>query len=112
MEKIPAVDKATTRSAALKSIDSKLDLGNGMTVVAYDAQIKKVSDKATLYNTTLSTVDNLYNEVLKEINVLNDFSERMLSGVGTAYGKDSNQYEMAGGVRKSEKKKPTKKATK
>ena len=41
MEKIPAIEKANTRSAALKSIDSKLDLGNGLTLVAYDAQIKK-----------------------------------------------------------------------
>lgn len=112
LEKIPAVEKATTRSAGLKSISLTLDLGNGLTVVAYDAQIKKVNDKASAYNTTLSTVDDLYNDVLKEINVLNDLSERMLKGVGTAYGFDSSNYEKAGGVRKSEKKKPAKKATK
>ena len=37
------------------------------------------------------------------------FSSRMLAGVGVQYGKDSNEYEMAGGTRASEikrKKKP------
>ena len=30
----------------------------------------------------------------------------MLTGVGVKYGKDSNEYEKAGGVRTSERKKP------
>ena len=36
--------------------------------------------------------------------------ERMLSAMGDKYGKDSSEYEVAGGTRKSERKKPTKKA--
>lgn len=36
-------------------------------------------------------------------------SERMLAGVAARYGKDSSQYEQAGGVRKSERKRPTRK---
>ncbi|HEX9783868.1 MAG TPA: hypothetical protein VGA56_14190 [Opitutaceae bacterium] len=34
---------------------------------------------------------------------LRDASERMLAAVGVRFGKDSNEYEMAGGVRKSER---------
>jgi hypothetical protein len=34
----------------------------------------------------------------------------MLSGIVTEFGKDSQEYEAAGGVRKSEHKKPTRKA--
>lgn len=33
----------------------------------------------------------------------------MLAGVASKYGKDSNEYEMAGGTRKSEIKRPAKK---
>jgi hypothetical protein len=33
----------------------------------------------------------------------------MLAGVVSKYGRDSNEYEMAGGVRTSERKKPKKK---
>ena len=33
-------------------------------------------------------------------------SEKMLLGVAFEYGKDSAEYEMAGGVRKSQRKRP------
>jgi hypothetical protein len=35
---------------------------------------------------------------------LRDMSERMLTGVATKYGKDSDEYEKAGGVRKRDRK--------
>ena len=35
----------------------------------------------------------------------------MLTGVGVKYGKDSNEYEKAGGVRTSERKKPVRTKT-
>ncbi|BAZ67792.1 hypothetical protein NIES4106_25490 [Fischerella sp. NIES-4106] len=34
---------------------------------------------------------------------MGDISERMLTGVACKYGKDSSEYEMAGGVRKSDR---------
>ncbi|WP_413773948.1 hypothetical protein [Nostoc sp. MG11] len=34
---------------------------------------------------------------------MSTFSEKMLMGIGFKYGKDSREYEMAGGVRKSER---------
>jgi hypothetical protein len=34
---------------------------------------------------------------------LNEMTERMLIGVAFKFGKDSREYEMAGGVRKSER---------
>jgi hypothetical protein len=54
----------------------------------------------------------LYNKFQAEITKLKDWNERMLAGVATAYGKDSSEYEQAGGVRKSERKKPVRKAAK
>ena len=38
-------------------------------------------------------------------------SSQMLSGVKVKYGRDSNEYEMAGGTRLSERKKPKKKGS-
>ncbi len=112
LEKNPTLDKANVRMAGIKSIDPKLDLGKGQTVDNYALQIKKVGDSMNDYNSGLSTLDDLYNKFKAEVTKLRDWNERMLSGVGSAYGKDSSEYEKAGGVRKSEKKKPTKKATK
>jgi hypothetical protein len=58
------------------------------------------------FNTLLSQVDGAYNGFLAEEASLRDLSERMLAGVAAVYGKDSDQYEKAGGVRKSERKRP------
>ena len=46
---------------------------------------------------------------LKSRKSVAEYSNRMLSGVATRFGKDSNEYEAAGGVRKSERKKPQRK---
>jgi hypothetical protein len=40
---------------------------------------------------------------------LKDKSGRMLNGVPAKYWKDSSEYELAGGVRSSERKKPVRK---
>ena len=112
IEKNPTLDKANARLAGLKSIDPKLDLGKGQTNDNYALQIKTTSDSLSDYNSTLSTVDDKYNKFKAEVLKLKDWNERMLIGVGSAYGKDSSEYEKTGGVRKSEKKKPAKKAAK
>lgn len=101
------LEKATTRLSAVKSIDAALDLANGITIPNYEAEIKALATKLELYNTTLSTIDDLYNECIDQIEVLKDWNERVLTGVATKFGKDSSQYEMAGGKRKSERKKRT-----
>jgi hypothetical protein len=62
--------------------------------------------KLQAYNTVLSTIDDLYNGCIGQISVLKDWHERVLSGVAPKFGKKSSQYKMAGGVRKSERKKP------
>lgn len=103
------LEKGITRLAAIKSIDATLDLGNGINAANYEAQVQLVSAKISTYNTALSTIDDLYNECIAQIDQLKDMNERILTGVATKYGKNSSQYEMAGGKRKSERKKSTKK---
>lgn len=41
--------------------------------------------------------------------LIRDYSERILLGVAMKYGKNSDEYEMAGGIRKSERKRPVRK---
>jgi hypothetical protein len=109
LTKVPDLDKGRTRLASIKSIDTALDLGNGITALGYGTQIDLLSTKLNTYNTALSTIDDLYNECIAQIDVVKDWNERVLTGVATKYGKNSSQYEMAGGVKKNERKKPTKK---
>jgi len=42
--------------------------------------------------------------------LLAEWNRRILSAVEAVYGPDSSEYEMVGGKRKSERKKPTKKS--
>ncbi|MEL7495536.1 MAG: hypothetical protein AAGJ95_16450 [Cyanobacteria bacterium J06554_11] len=55
------------------------------------------------YNTLLSEIDEAQNNFKALEKELADMSERMLTGVVTHYGKDSSEYEKAGGTRKSER---------
>jgi len=103
--------KAQSRLAALTSIDPKLDLGNGLTLPGYRQVYQDFRDSLDKYNTVLSTVDDLYNNALSKLDVLKDHNERMLAGIASKYGKNSSQYEQAGGVRKSEHKSTVAKKT-
>lgn len=103
----PAADKATTRAAGLASISPTLDLGNGKTLAAYQAAIADIAapdtGKLAVYNAALSTLDGLLNELQAAEKELNTLSDTMLAAVGVKYGKDSSEYEMAGGTRTSER---------
>ena len=102
------LDKASQRAAGLKSIDPALDLG-GVTLAAFNAQIDKLRADLGAYNTLMSELDTLTNGLKAQEAQLAEYHNRMLSGVATRFGKDSSEYEAAGGVRKSERKKPVRK---
>lgn len=101
---------AQGRANSLASIDPNLDLANGLTLAAYQQKIADVKTQNETYNTELSKVDGLLNVLETNEKVLDDLSTRMLSAVGNKYGKDSTEYEQAGGTRTSERKPPVRKA--
>jgi uncharacterized protein YukE len=100
------LNKARRRMAGLRSIDAALDMGNGLSVDAYNAKADALEKTVDAYNQLLSSLDEQLNIFQKEEKELAEMSDRMLKGVGSVYGLDSNEYEMAGGTRKSEKKRP------
>jgi hypothetical protein len=103
------VEEANVRLASIKSIDPNLSMGNTLNITVFNNKIEETKQALEDYNTALSMADekaNLYREKEKE---LKDLHERMLIGVAAAYGKDSNEYEKAGGTKKSDRKKPERK---
>ena len=102
-------DIAVTRLSAIKSIDAKLDLGNGISVEVYEKFINDLREKLNAYNTMLSQIDAQLNEINEADKELRDYSERLLLGIASKYGKNSNEYEQAGGTKKNERKKTPKK---
>ena len=97
-------EAAKLRLAGLQSIDPLLDLGGGLTVASFKADIEDVDADMNTYNTMLSDVDQVQNRLGTKEGKLNDKSTRMLAAVGARWGKDSDEYEKAGGTRTSERK--------
>ena len=100
---------AQERSADLQAIDPDLDLGNNLTVAAFEAQINKTQASEDTYNGQLAQADAGGNNFRVDEKDLRDMSSQMLSGVKVKFGRDSNEYEMAGGTRLSDRKKKSRK---
>ena len=99
------LDKASTRLAGLRSIGGQ-DFGNGVTSEGFEDAVADTRQKLEDYNQALSASDEKANVLGDSEKALQDFSERVLAGVAAKYGKNSNEYERVGGVRKSERKRP------
>lgn len=103
------LETTQVRAASIKSISATLDLGNGLTVAAFDTAIANLQAKLADYNQALAAIDEKANTLALAEKEVRDLSERMLAGVAARFGKDSSEYEQAGGVRKSERKVPNRK---
>jgi hypothetical protein len=103
------LDSAELRANSLETIDPALDLGSGVTLVKFKQLIADGRAKLSAYNQTLTLADQQGNDVEAAEKAARDFSGRMLAGIAATRGKDSNEYEIAGGTRESERKRPTSK---
>lgn len=104
--------KAEGRLDGSKAINPMLDLGNGLTITAFETVVGEHHDTINMQNTKSSELDELGNKNKRTAQAVKVFSERWLKAVGIKFGFDSDEYEMAGGTRKSERKKPQTKPVK
>ncbi|MCC5610656.1 hypothetical protein LC612_28875 [Nostoc sp. CHAB 5834] len=98
------LSKAEMRLASIKSISATLEVGDNLTVKDYTNKIESLRQSLEAYNTTLSTIDVLLTQITEHERDLADYSEKILLGVAYKFGKNSHEYQMAGGTRKSERK--------
>jgi hypothetical protein len=96
------LENAELRFAGLKAINPNLDLGDAYNLINLTQLLEQVRTKLEGHNTILSTIDSSKLELEELEQALGAFSEKMLTGIAFKYGKDSREYEMAGGVRRSE----------
>lgn len=97
------LENAELRSVGLKAIDPSMDFGDARDLTSMTQLIEQLRTKIDDHNTALIVINSAKNEIRELEKKLGDLSEKMLIGVAFKYGKDSNEYEMAGGVRKSER---------
>lgn len=102
-----AFEKLSLRLLGIKAIDEKLDLGNNITVDSVNQKLVAYNGHLEEYNIMLGTADSKLNELEAMEEAANNLSELILIAVAVKYGKDSNEYEMAGGKRKSDIKRNT-----
>jgi hypothetical protein len=97
-----ALEVSERRLERLLSIQPPPDFGTGFSLADYAAKIDLVSTMSAEYNGARSIVDAKLTALKKVESELLDYRERILTAVAFMYGKDSEQYVAAGGVRKSE----------
>jgi hypothetical protein len=106
-----AIAQAVVRSNNLKSISPTLDLGSGLTVMSFDQLIQQAQAAEADYNQTVAALDEKSNRLDAFIRQTKEMSARMLAGVGVKHGKNSDEYEKAGGVKADEIKRKGRKKT-
>ena len=95
--------------AAVKTISPTFTFSQGLTLTEFEEKVNKISFTLDKFNGLLGEADELANQIDALEADLKDWNERLLLSVASFYGKNSNEYEKAGGVRKSDRKKPVRK---
>ena len=97
------LEKVELRIAGLKAIDPKMDFGNDRSLDHLMQFVNQIRTRLDAYNTALAVIDSSKTEIQQLEKTMADLADQMLLGVAFKYGKDSSEYERAGGVRKSER---------
>jgi len=101
-----ALEISRRRLERLKSIVPTPDFGTGFSIADFESKINELAIKQAEYNKARSDLDAQLSSLREEERELLDYRERILTAIAFVYGKDTPQYVAAGGIRKSERKRP------
>jgi hypothetical protein len=101
-----ALEISRRRLERLKSIVPTPDFGTGFSIADFESKINELAIKQAEYNKARSDLDAQLTSLREEERELLDYRERILTAIAFVYGKDTPQYVAAGGIRKSERKRP------
>ncbi|WP_096601111.1 hypothetical protein [Calothrix sp. NIES-2100] len=99
----PILKKAQLRVSGLQAIDPNIDFGNANSLQNMQQQIEQLRNKLNTHNTALAVINAAKKDIAELEKNLGALCETMLMAVAVKYGKDSQEYVMAGGVRKSDR---------
>lgn len=102
------LELARQRLAGLKSINPEPDFGGDLTVTAFTTKINGFTTNLGTYNEHVAALDDEQNSIEAEEEELREWTRRWLAAIEAKHGPDSSEYELAGGTRTSDRKKPTK----
>jgi hypothetical protein len=103
------LDKAQRRLKGLQYLKPNLDLGNGISTQDFTLKTEMMEAKLEAHNALvtefIAKVTASRDEVKELDQALAETAERMLNTIAAIYGKDSDEYEMVGGTKRSNYKK-------
>ncbi len=105
------LDIARQRLAGLKKISPKPTFAAPLSEEAFEAEIEGFSADQNAYNGEVAALDEKTNRLDVRERLLDDFNQRILAGIRSQYGPDSNELELVGGVRRSDRKRPVRTKT-
>jgi hypothetical protein len=97
------LEKAQFRVAGLKAIDPNLNFDETCNLKNLTQLIEQFHNMLDDYNAAIAQIDSSRKKLDELEKTLSKVSDKMVVGVGFKYGKNSNEYELAGGVRDSER---------
>ncbi|MGI2904697.1 hypothetical protein [Tolypothrix sp. VBCCA 56010] len=97
------LEKAEFRVAGLKAIDPNIKFDDTCNLQNLTQLIENFHNMLEDYNAAIAMIDSSKKKLDEMEKTLSQVSDKMLMGVGFKYGKNSNEYELAGGVRDSDR---------
>ena len=97
------LEKAEFRVAGLKAINPNINFDDTHNLQNLTQLIDNFHNTLDDYKAAIAMIDSSRNKLDEMEKTLSQVSDKMLTWVGCKYGKNSNEYELAGGVRDSKR---------
>lgn len=96
------VDQANQRLIGIKQISPTPTFPAGISIAATEQKKQDIEALLLQYNSLLAQADQVLDRIVDGEKELRGMNTKLLTAVGLLYGKDSPEYEAAGGTRTSE----------
>jgi hypothetical protein len=97
------LEKTEERMIGFRSIDSNLKFDDTVNLTHLTDLTTQLRNQVNQYNMLLVQLDSAKGDMEILEKSVRDINDRMVSGIAFRYGKDSREYEKAGGVRTSDR---------
>lgn len=100
------LEDSLRRLERVMAINPVPNFGTGFSITDFETVLAELSTILGTYNTSIAATDRLGAQLREKEKQARDFRERLLTAIAFIYGKNSDEYVAAGGIRKSERKRP------
>ncbi|MGG6267655.1 hypothetical protein ACQ4M3_11645 [Leptolyngbya sp. AN03gr2] len=97
------LDKGQIQLLKFRSVDPRMDFGNDRNLEVLSQQITELNASLIDYNNTIAELNAAKLRIDEMEKTMGNLLDQLMNGVCGKYGNDSREYEMAGGIRKSDR---------